>query len=80
MVPVYWSINSLDWENISAKDICNNITNHKCLRGGAIILMHTTHRQTVEALDLIVPALRKKGYQFVTVSDLLKRALVFRYK
>jgi len=29
--------------------------------------------QTVEALRIIVPELRKMGYQFVTVSDLMSK-------
>lgn len=41
---------------------------------GSIILLHDMHgnSQTVDALDIIIPALKEKGYTFVTVSELFK--------
>lgn len=40
-------------------------------KDGAIILMHDIHDPTAEAVERIVPALVKKGFQLVTVSELL---------
>uniref|UniRef100_A0AAE9THM1 NodB homology domain-containing protein n=1 Tax=Paenibacillus polymyxa TaxID=1406 RepID=A0AAE9THM1_PAEPO len=43
-------------------------------RNGDIVLMHDyVHQstQTVEALKIILPELKKKGFTFVTVSELL---------
>lgn len=68
---VRWSISSSDWTGIDAEEICRNVMESKNLKKGAIVLLHTTHSQTIEALDLLIPALHKKGYQLVTVSDLL---------
>lgn len=42
---------------------------------GSIILMHDFqgNANTVEALDILIPALKEKGYEFVTVSELFRR-------
>lgn len=42
---------------------------------GSIILMHDTagNSNTVEAMDLLIPALKEQGYEFVTISELFKR-------
>ena len=44
---------------------------NKNLKKGAIVLLHTIHYETVEALDQLIPALKAKGYELVTVSELL---------
>ena len=43
---------------------------------GSIVIFHANGRGhgTAEALRVIVPALRDKGYTFATVSDLLERS------
>ncbi|HAO32040.1 MAG TPA: polysaccharide deacetylase [Candidatus Competibacteraceae bacterium] len=45
------------------------------IRPGSIVIAHANGRgwHTAEALPSIVPALRARGYQFVTVSELLAR-------
>ncbi|WP_291530731.1 polysaccharide deacetylase family protein [Bacteroides sp. UBA939] len=42
---------------------------------GGIILMHDMqgNQQTVDALDIIIPELKKQGFEFVTVTELFKR-------
>ena len=34
--------------------------------------MHSIYKQTAEAAEQIVPALKERGYQLVTVSELAK--------
>lgn len=44
-------------------------------RNGDIVLLHDgggDRSRTVQALKLILPALKQQGYQFVTVSELLQ--------
>jgi peptidoglycan/xylan/chitin deacetylase (PgdA/CDA1 family) len=36
---------------------------------GDIILMHTGNEETLDALKLIIPELRKRGYRFATIGD-----------
>lgn len=69
--PVAWTIDSDDWTGISASEICNNILSSNYLTDRTIILMHTSGEHTAEALDLIIPALKKQRYKIVHVSDLL---------
>ena len=62
-----------DWEEkVSATERANRILNQA--KDGAIILLHdmTGNHKTVEALDVIIPELKKQGYQFVTVSKLFE--------
>lgn len=40
-------------------------------RPGAIVLAHGYWRETPAAIDQFVPVLRERGYQFVTISELL---------
>ena len=42
------------------------------VKDGTIILMHDIHQPTVQAAERIIPELKKKGYQLVTVSELAK--------
>jgi peptidoglycan/xylan/chitin deacetylase (PgdA/CDA1 family) len=47
---------------------------------GSIIIMHINKRgkYTADALPEIINILRKKGYKFVTISELLKSGEEFR--
>ncbi|HLR68888.1 polysaccharide deacetylase family protein [Virgibacillus alimentarius] len=69
-----WSIDSEDWKSLTPEKIKQNILNY--VHPGAIILMHSAGHWsqdlsgTAEALDQIIPYLKKKGYEFVTVPEL----------
>ena len=70
---ILWSIDTRDWEHASPNNIAKEVT--KNISGGDIILMHdyiSGKNTTCDALELIIPMLQEKGYQFVTVSELLK--------
>ena len=67
---IMWSIDSLDWKYHSSEKIYQNII--KNITEGDIILMHDTYHATANSLELIIPYLLKKDYQFLTVSELLK--------
>lgn len=45
-------------------------------RDGAVILLHDMegNEQTVQALDIIIPALKEQGFRFVTVSQLFEQS------
>lgn len=69
---IIWSVDTRDWTGASAADI------EKCvldgLEDGAIVLMHDFNRpdsHTVEALRDLIPEIRRLGYDFVTVSELI---------
>lgn len=66
---ILWNVDSLDWRKTDYKTIVNRV--EKNTHSGSIILMHEGHKNTLEALPLILHDLQSKGYKFVTVSDLL---------
>jgi polysaccharide deacetylase family sporulation protein PdaB len=69
---IQWSTDSLDWMNPGVNSIVDRVS--KKVHPGDIILMHAsdTCKQTVEALPIIITNLKSQGYEFVTVSELLK--------
>lgn len=67
-----WHQDTLDWRKPGVHRIANKVLRNA--RNGDIVLMHDyVHQstQTVEALKIILPELKKRGYTFVTVSQLL---------
>ncbi|WP_448519950.1 polysaccharide deacetylase family protein [Rhodoflexus sp.] len=70
-----WSVDSQDWENTkenTSKAIAERVL--KYAHPGAIILLHSAggrKKRTVFALPAIIKGLREKGYEFVTVPQLL---------
>ncbi|BBI35877.1 polysaccharide deacetylase family protein [Cohnella abietis] len=69
---IHWSVDSLDWMNPGIPAIIRNST--KMVKPGHILLLHASDsaRQTAKALPFIIRRLRRQGFDFVTVSDLLK--------
>jgi peptidoglycan/xylan/chitin deacetylase (PgdA/CDA1 family) len=69
-----WSVDSEDWKSLPAKDVKQKVLNG--IHPGAIVLMHSAGHWTqdltgtVQALDELIPYLKKKGYTFVTVPEL----------
>lgn len=71
--PIQWSVDSLDWKNYGVKSIIDTVVNHKALDNGGIILMHNGSKYTADALQSVIDGLKKKGYTFVTVPELIMR-------
>lgn len=72
--PVLWSWHqdTRDWNRPGVWSISNKVI--KNARNGDIVLFHDYvhgQSQTREALKIILPALEKKGFRFVTVSELI---------
>lgn len=72
---IMWSVDTRDWANRNAEKTLRNVMGQKDL-DGRVVLMHSLYPSTVQALKKMIPALQKKGYQFVTVSDMIE----YRYK
>ncbi len=66
---VNWSIDTLDWKSKNADAVYNEIMND--VGDGHIILCHDLHKTTVDAMESVIPDLIAKGYQLVTVTELL---------
>lgn len=64
-----WSIDTRDWAGPSAEEIRQHVV--KNIHPGAIVLQHGSARNTVEGTRRYVGDLRARGYQFVTLTELL---------
>ncbi|MBA4542316.1 MULTISPECIES: polysaccharide deacetylase family sporulation protein PdaB [Thermoactinomyces] len=73
---IQWDTDSFDWMNPGKEKIVKRVLSK--VHPGDIILMHASDscRQTHEALPEIIDSLRKQGYQFVTVSELISGSRV----
>lgn len=71
---ILWSIDTLDWKYRNADTVYRSVINH--VKDGDIILMHDVYGSTRTAVQKIVPELRKRGYQLVTVSELAQNKKV----
>ena len=69
MEPIQWNIDSLDWKDLSAKEIAQRVTSKMC--PGSIVLFHNAARHTPEALPGIIEALLQDGYTFIPISQIL---------
>jgi len=67
---IQWSDDTLDWKTRSKSKTVNYVMKH--VQDGDIILMHDLHEPTMKAALELIPKLKKKGYQIVTVSELAK--------
>lgn len=70
---ILWSIDTKDWAHTPVDTISENIL--KKVKSGDIILMHdyiAGDSPTPKVLEIIIPKLLSEGYEFVTVSELIK--------
>lgn len=80
LTPVMWSITCYDWKENSPRWIEWHV--ERQLRGGDVILLHdgghtavgADRRHTVEATDRILRRWKEEGYEFVTVSEMMKES------
>ena len=73
---IQWDTDSLDWMNIGTDKIVNRVVTRA--HPGDIILLHASDsaQQTHLALPAIIDQLREKGYDFVSVSELIAQTEV----
>ena len=72
MVPMtvaLWDIDPLDWKVQDVNRIVSHVEEHA--EDGGIILLHDVYETSVEAALEIVDRLSEKGYNFVTIDELL---------
>ncbi|MCL2409861.1 MAG: polysaccharide deacetylase family protein [Oscillospiraceae bacterium] len=66
---INWTLDTMDWKYRDADTIYNTIMRQ--VRDGSIILMHDIHPTTMAAMERVIPSLIARGYQLVTVSELM---------
>ena len=69
LTTVLWNVDSLDWKFQNTDRIVRRV--EKDVKDGDIILMHDIFPTSAEAALRIVDDLQKRGYEFVTVEELL---------
>jgi peptidoglycan/xylan/chitin deacetylase (PgdA/CDA1 family) len=73
LAQILWNVDTLDWLDRNAAVVIRRAGKAE---PGSIILLHDIHRSTVDAMPAILDALSRKGYTFVTVSELYGRTPV----
>jgi len=66
---VIWSVDPRDWARPGVQAITQRVLSQT--DGGDIVLCHDLHRQTAEAAHTMIGGLKAKGYELVTLSDLI---------
>ncbi len=69
MIEVLWNIDTLDWSCQNCEQIVKSVTEQ--VEEGDIILMHDEYMTTVDAALQVIDELQKRGYEFVTVDQLI---------
>ena len=69
LIPIQWSVDSLDWKGISAQEITTRIINN--VKNGSIILCHNNSDHILDALPMILDRLTAQGYTVTSVGDLV---------
>lgn len=65
---ILWSIDTLDWKTKNAQNTINVVLSS--VKDGDIILMHDLYGTSADAAVVLIPELKKRGYQLVTVSEM----------
>ena len=68
-IMVQWSIDTLDYNGLTGEQMWQRI--EPKLEKGSIILMHNGTENTALSLDMIIKNIKEKGYELVTVSELI---------
>ena len=66
---IFWSIDTEDWRSRDAVKTQNSILSE--VKDGDIVLMHALYLSTAQACKTVIPELHARGYQLVTVSELI---------
>ncbi len=66
---ILWSVDPLDWKRPGPSVVTSRILSGTT--AGGIVLAHDLHSQTVDAMPATLDGLLRKGFKFVTVSQLI---------
>ena len=65
---ILWSLDPEDWKYHNKERTFNYILEN--IKPGDIVLFHDLYKETIDAIELLLPVLYSKGYRVVTVSKL----------
>ncbi len=64
---IQWNRDSRDWATDNASQ---SIANLGELQDGDIVLFHDIYNRTAEAIEILIPSLQAKGFQFLTIDEM----------
>lgn len=67
---VGWSIDTMDWDTRNTASTVDKILSK--VKDGDILLMHDIYSETAAAVEIVIPQLVERGFQLVTVSELME--------
>jgi peptidoglycan-N-acetylglucosamine deacetylase len=79
MKTVLWDVEAKDWANPGIATIANHVLDQA--KHGSIIILHdggSDRSQTVAALPAIIEGLQQRGFQFITLDEVVKDFNFFR--
>lgn len=68
---IFWSVDTLDWKHRNAATVKQTILDQA--KDGGIILLHDIHPTSIDGFIAALGELKARGYELVTVSELLRR-------
>lgn len=67
---ILWSLDTLDWDTKNTESNVRAVLDN--VQDGDIILMHEIYQTSVDAVEIFLPELTKRGFKVVSVSELAK--------
>lgn len=71
---IHWNVNPNDWKNPGTEVVVDRVM--KQTENGDVILLHASDsaKQTANALKKILPGLNNKGFEFVSITEMINTA------
>lgn len=69
MYCIQWDVDSLDWKGLNAEELVSRVVPK--VKNGSIVLFHNNSDHIVEALPSIIEGIISKGYNLVSIGDLI---------
>lgn len=66
---IQWNLDTLDYTGLTGEEMWNRLKDK--LKEGDIILSHNGTKHTADSLDMLLKNIKTKGFEVVTVSDLI---------
>lgn len=66
---IQWDVDSVDWNKPTAEQITKKVLENT--KSGSILLFHNDLQNTTDALPEILKGLKEKGFEFVTIDELV---------
>lgn len=67
-----WTLDSSDWQKTDCQMIIQTVCNN--VKDQDIIIFHDDNINTINAIKVIIPTLKARGYQFLTVDELYQHS------